>query len=160
MFTLAKHALQNQVTTRSNQLCNSNLHLQKFMIQFQVLFYKWVEVSESIVYPTFVQKTETNQCYSQFIFCKIKTNTECLFFWKNIWLRSSGFQFFQSIMEISHNYFLIIFRHRNCMKKSKFPLLQVFLGKACTVKPGHNGVKSIIQFAFAKIHGTISLVIS
>ena len=29
MFTLAKHALQNQVTTGSNQLCNLNLHLQR-----------------------------------------------------------------------------------------------------------------------------------
>lgn len=41
---------------------------------------------------------------------------------------------------------------------TSFP--DVYLGKACTAKPGHNGVKSIMQFefAFAKIYDKISRV--
>ena len=41
---------------------------------------------------------------------------------------------------------------------TSFP--DVYLGKACTAKPGHNGVKSIMQFefAFAKIYDIISRV--
>ena len=37
---------------------------------------------------------------------------------------------------------------------TSFP--DVYLGKACTAKPGHNEVKSIMQFEFAKIYDAIS----